>query len=63
MATISIIIEESEAEVVSGIPKTVSITTNVPATIFYTLDGSDPNLFSTIYMSPIFLPVDKLYTI
>lgn len=47
----------------AGIPKTVSISTNVPATIFYTLDGSVPNLFSTMYTGPIFLPVSQLTVI
>jgi hypothetical protein len=56
MVVISITITASSDQVVSGIPKTVSITTNVPATIFYTLDGSQPTLFSTIYTGPIFLP-------
>lgn len=44
----------------AGIPKTVSITTNIPATIFYTLDGTDPTMFSTIYTGPIFLPFNQL---
>lgn len=60
MAVISISISESEDQVIAGIPKTVSITSNIPATIFYTLDGNDPNLFSIIYTNPIHLPFDKL---
>ncbi len=60
MAVISVTITQSSEQVVSGIPKTVSIATNIPATIFYTLDGTDPTLFSTMYTGPIFLPFDKL---
>lgn len=60
MVVISVSITESEEQVVAGIPKTVAISTNVPSTIFYTLDGSVPTLFSTMYTGPIFLPVDKL---
>lgn len=60
MTVISITVTQSSDQVVSGIPKTVSITTNIPATIFYTLDGSTPTLFSTIYTGPIFLPFNQL---
>jgi len=60
MAVISVTVTQSIEQVVSGIPKTVSITTNIPANIFYTLDGTPPTLFSTIYTGPIFLPFDQL---
>lgn len=60
MAVISVTITQSSEQVVSGIPKTVSVTTNIPATIFYTLDGTDPTLFSSMYTGPIFLPFDQL---
>lgn len=60
MTVISVSITASEEQVVAGIPKTASISTNVPSTIFYTLDGTEPNLFSNIYTGPIFLPTDVL---
>lgn len=63
MSVISIIIVQSSEEVVSGIPKVVSISTNIPASIFFTLDGSVPNLFSTIYTAPIFLPFNSLVVV
>lgn len=63
MVVISVSITESAEQIVAGIPKTIGISTNVPSAIFYTLDGSIPTLFSTIYTSAIFLPVDKLTVI
>lgn len=60
MVVISISIEESSEQIVAGIPKTISITSNIPSVIFYTLDGSIPTLLSTIYIGPIYLPLDKL---
>lgn len=59
MAVISISITESSEQIVSGIPKFVNISTNIPSTIFYTIDGSTPTLFSNIYTEAIFLPIDK----
>lgn len=63
MVVISVTVTASSEEVVSGIPKTVSISTNVPATIFYTLDGSQPTLYSTMYVGPIFLPYAKFVVV
>jgi hypothetical protein len=60
MAVISVTILLSSEQVVAGIPRTVGITTNVPATIFYTLDGSIPSLFSMVYTGPIQMPVNQL---
>lgn len=61
MAIISISIEKSLTEIISGIPKSIEINANIPCTIFYTLDGSDPNTFSEIYTGKIFLPREKSY--
>lgn len=63
MAVISISIQESSEQIVSGIPRSISISTNIPSTIFYTLDGSDPTLFSDIYTNSIKLPTDSLKVI
>jgi len=60
MTVISVSIEESSEQVMAGIPKFLTITTNVSAVIFFTLDGTEPTLFSDIYTGPIFLPFDKL---
>lgn len=51
MTIITITIVESEIELVSGRPKSVTMSTNVPATIHYTLDGTDPTTSSSIYIS------------
>lgn len=60
MTVISVSIEESSEQVMAGIPKYLTLTTNVSAVIFYTLDGTEPTLFSDIYTGPIFLPFDRL---
>lgn len=59
MAVISISITESSEQIVSGIPRSISISVNILSTIFYTLDGTIPTLFSTIYTAPIQLPTSK----
>jgi Chitobiase/beta-hexosaminidase C-terminal domain len=59
MVVISVTVTASEEEIMAGIPKTVSITTNIPAIIFYTLDGSVPTVNSTQYVGPIFLPFSQ----
>ncbi len=59
MAVISISITESTDQVVAGIPKIISISANISSTIFYTLDGSDPDIYSQIYINPIIMPTDE----
>ncbi|HVI40803.1 MAG TPA: chitobiase/beta-hexosaminidase C-terminal domain-containing protein [Anaerovoracaceae bacterium] len=56
MAIISITITESSIQVLAGIPKNVTVETNTPASIFYTLDGTVPTTDSAIYTGPIALP-------
>jgi hypothetical protein len=34
----------------------VSLSTNVPSTIFYTLDGTEPTIFSNVYLTEIVMP-------
>lgn len=60
MAVISIVVTESSEQIVAGIPRTISVSTNIPSTIFYTLNGSDPDLFSDIYTIPLVMPTDLL---
>ncbi len=56
MSVISITITNSVEELMAGIPRTITISTNISSTIFYTLDGTDPTINSNIYVSPIILP-------
>lgn len=60
MAIISVTVLESSEQVVAGIPCYVTISTNISATVFYTLDGTDPTLLSEMYISPILFPTDLL---
>jgi hypothetical protein len=60
MAVISVSIIESAEQLVAGFPKTISLSSNVPATIFYTTDGTEPTTMSSVYTSAIVLPRDTL---
>lgn len=56
MAIITISAIELGPELVAGIPRYVALETNVPSTIYYTLDGSEPTVLSSVYVDPILLP-------
>jgi hypothetical protein len=58
MAVITITITESVLEKYAGIPASVTVATNIPATIFYTLDGTDPTIASSVATGPIVMPND-----
>lgn len=60
MTVISLTVIQSPEQIVSGIPRFLTITANIPCTIFYTTDGTTPTLFSSIYITPIALPTDQL---
>jgi hypothetical protein len=59
MPVVTVTFTPSEDETVSGIPDTVAIAVNVSATIYYTLDGTLPTLFSSVYVDPVELPTDE----
>ncbi len=56
MAVISITLTNLGVEVLSGIPRLVSLETNIPSTIFYSIDGTVPSVYSQIYLRPILMP-------
>jgi hypothetical protein len=56
MSGIVLILTESDRELVSGIPEYVEFDTNIPATVFYTLDGTTPDLSSLMAAERIYLP-------
>lgn len=60
MTVISISISESTEQIIAGFPKSVSLSTNIPSTIFYTLDGTDPDTMSSVYTGAITFPTDVL---
>lgn len=59
MVVISITATELGEQLVSGIPFQVKLTSNVPSTMFYTLDGSVPSLTSKVYLTPIIMPTES----
>lgn len=58
MTVISITLIPSTIQIISGIPKTVAITVSISSMIFYTLDGTDPDTSSNVYLTPIEMPVN-----
>jgi len=56
MAVITITAIGLGPDLVAGIPQLVELATNLPATVYFTLDGSEPTAYSPVYVSPIQLP-------
>ena len=59
MAVITITLEQSPIQITSGIPTYVILAANIPSTIFYTLDGTEPSTSSDIYISNLEMPTDQ----
>lgn len=61
MAVISISITESTEEVVNNIPRYITISVNISSVIFYTFNGEEPTVSSSVYVdgSKLGLPTDK----
>jgi hypothetical protein len=53
---ISLTIIEGDEELFDGFPESISFETDVPSTVYYTLDGSDPTEDSLIAIGKVFLP-------
>lgn len=58
MAVITITAESLGSEVVAGIPLLVALSTNLPSTLYFTLDGTEPTTASAVYLQPIPMPTD-----
>ncbi len=58
MGIIGVTVIESDVQIIAGIPKLVTLESSVPASIFYTLDSTDPTTESDIYIGPITLPTN-----
>lgn len=51
MSVITITVTESTEQLLSGIPRSVEISTNSPALVFYTFNGDEPTTDSNVYTS------------
>ena len=49
MVVVTLSFVGSEEQIVDGIPRYMTIESNIPATIYFTLDGSSPTTSSPIY--------------
>lgn len=58
MAVITITATGLGSELIAGIPQFVALTTNMPAIVFYTLDGTEPTTASPVYIGPIEMPTE-----
>lgn len=56
MTVVTLTFIGSEQEIVSGIPKLMTIESNIPATIYFTLDGAIPTTDSPIYVDTFEMP-------
>lgn len=56
MAVITISATQIGPELISGVPQSVELSTNIPSTIFYTLDGTLPTALSSVYLEAIEIP-------
>ena len=58
--SIILTMSKSESEFVSGIPEYIKLEANKPSTIFYTLDGTEPDTgTSDIFVEKIYLPTNN----
>ena len=53
---IKLSIEEGSIELLDGVPEYVTFSTDIPSTVYYTLDGTDPSVLSLIAVDKVYLP-------
>lgn len=58
MSVVTLTFSPSDNEIMAGVPEYVEIESNVPATIFYTTDGSVPSIDSFVYVSAVQVAAD-----
>lgn len=56
MAVVTLTFTGSDEEITAGIPRYMAIGSNVPSTIYFTLDGSTPSVHSPIYVDAFMMP-------
>jgi len=56
---ISLTLDKSEIELISGIPEYVLFKTDVPSVVFYTLDGTTPDVDSLVATGRVYLPTNQ----
>jgi len=55
MAIITISLKEYGPWFISGVPRQIAFSTNIPSVIYYTLDGTEPTILSSVYYEPVTL--------
>ncbi|MFA5024047.1 MAG: chitobiase/beta-hexosaminidase C-terminal domain-containing protein [Patescibacteria group bacterium] len=58
MSVATLTFTASEEQITSGIPEYLTIESNIPATIYYTIDGTVPDAYSLIYTDAIAIPTN-----
>lgn len=53
-------VSESSNQLISGIPEYIEVESNIPSTMFYTIDGTTPDQNSEIIVGKLTLPTDGL---
>jgi hypothetical protein len=56
---INLTLNKSEVEILSGFPEYITFSTDVPSMVFYTLDGSIPDVDSMIAEGRVYLPLNQ----
>lgn len=60
MAYVTLTFTAADTEIVSGVPTSVTIDSDVPATIYYTMDGTAPGFDSSVYVEALQIPTGTM---